>query len=209
MQEEQAAGWDSGAAPQGNDTWNESAAAGAANWTEDGTAAVGEPEAITEEKEPEPEDKNMSYAEYVANQAAKKMENLGIKEARKPNEGAKSDKKWNNTKELNREDDQGNYMGGDDSKTGRRRERKTKAYIEIDQSFKPEPRGGGGNRGRGRGDRGDRPRGGRGEGRGSFRGSRGDGEFRGGRGRGRGRGGADGAQVNVDDQSSFPSLGAK
>lgn len=147
------------------------------------------------------------------------MENLGIKEARKPNEGQRTDKKWAGAKALSREDE--DYMGGEENKSGRRRERKTKEFITIDQSFKPEPRGGGGNRDRGRGrgdrgdrgdrsDRGDRPRGGRGEGRGGFRGSRGDGEYRGGRGRGRGRGfGEGGGQVNLDDQSSFPSLGAK
>ena len=160
------------------------------------------------EEEQEPEDKSVSYADYLAAQAEKKLQDLGLKEARKPNEGARNDKKWANAKALSQDKEEA-YFEGSENKSGRARERKVKEHIDIDYNFKPEPQSG---RGRGRGgrggerggDRGDRPRGGRGRGdfesRGSFRGSRGEG----GRGRGRGQSG-----VNVDDQASFPSLGAK
>lgn len=165
--------------------------------------------------EPEPEDNSISYADYLAQQAEKKLNlGTGIPEARKPNEGSKEDKKWANAKALAKEEEEA-FIAGSGGKAKRERERKQKQVVEIDQRFveAPErggrdaPRGGRGGRGRGDGQRG------RGEG---FRGSRGDGPRGGGRGRGDGsrggpqrgpRGGA-GAPINTEDTNAFPSLGS-
>ncbi|KIV88163.1 hypothetical protein PV10_09084 [Exophiala mesophila] len=166
-----------------------------------------------QEQEAEPEDNNKSYADYVAEQAAKKLESLGLKEARAPNEGAKENKKWKSAKELTKEETTDYFKGEDKAKRERAREAK-KEFLDIDYSFKESretTRGRGGRGGgRGRGDRGDY----RGEGRGEFRGGRGGGRGRGDRGEfrgrgGRGRGSSDGPAVAVNDETAFPSLGAK
>ncbi|KIW73886.1 hypothetical protein PV04_01967 [Phialophora macrospora] len=212
-EEQKEGGWDAGTQ---NPAWNENAEQ--TTIPEDG--AVPDPSAP--EAEPEPEDNHKSYADYVAEQAAKKLEGLGLKEARRPNEGVKEDKKWTSAKELTKTEDTDYFKG--EEKAKRERERATKKeFLDIDYSFKEQSREGRGGRGaprgggRGRGDRGDF-RGGRGGGgdrgdRGDFRGGRGRGrgdrdrgDFRGGRGRG-GRG--DGPALPVDDESAFPSLGGK
>ena len=184
------------------------------------------------EPEPEPEDNSRSYADYLAEQMAKKANLSALPPGRKPNEGSKADKKWAGAKPLSKDDEDEDYIAGKGGKAGRTRERKTKETVEIDHRYVEPQRGDrgrgrggrggefrGGDRGRGGefrgGDRGrgdfrggDRGRGGgRGGERGGFRGGRGDsrGEYRGGRGGGgRGRGEA----VNVSDTSAFPSLGA-
>ncbi|GAW23045.1 hypothetical protein ANO14919_125930 [Xylariales sp. No.14919] len=161
----------------------------------------------------EPEDKHVSYVDYLAQQAEKKLALGDNLELRKPNEGSKVDKKWASAKALNKEDDD-DFIAATGGKTKRERERKAKQVVEIDQRYvEPErPRGGrGGPRGgAGRGGaRGD----GRGRGEGRGRGGRGD--FRGeGRGEGRseGRGGRpagrETASINTSDENAFPSLGA-
>ncbi|KAI1321273.1 hypothetical protein F5Y16DRAFT_405291 [Xylariaceae sp. FL0255] len=151
----------------------------------------------------EPEDKNVSYADYLAQQAEKKLalgESLDI---RKPNEGSKVDKKWANAKALEK-DDGDDFISGTGGKTKRERERKTKQVVDIDQRYvEPERTRGGGRGG---------PRGG--SSRGGARGDRAEGRGRGGDGRGRGRGGGDfrggrpGQAINTSDESAFPSLGA-
>jgi plasminogen activator inhibitor 1 RNA-binding protein len=166
------------------------------------------------EPEPEPEDNSKSYADYLAEQAQKKLD-LGKLSIRKPNENAKQDKKWATAKPIEKytEDE---FISGTAQKAKRERQRKEKTVIDIDQRY-VEPsgpregggRGGRGGRGRGEG-RGGGDRGGRGGGGG--RGGRGDhrgGDFhhRGGRGGGGGGGGRGGAQVNVKDPNAFPSLG--
>ncbi|KAI1078345.1 hypothetical protein F5B20DRAFT_582271 [Whalleya microplaca] len=145
----------------------------------------------------EPEEKQISYSEYLAQQAEKKAalsDSLAIRQA---NEGSKADKKWANAKALTKEDDD-NFIPGTSGKAKRERERKAKQLVEIDQRY-VEPdrprggRGGGRARGEGRGRGGGR---GRGEGRGDFRG---------------GRGGARdnaGSSINTKDENAFPSLGA-
>lgn len=169
--------------------------------------------------EPEPEDHNISYADYLAQQAEKKLAlGTGIPEARKPNEGSKDDKKWANAKPLTKEEEEA-FIAGSGGKAKRERERKQKQVVEIDQRFVEAPERGGrdgprGGRGGGRG-RGDGPRG---RGDGSFRGNRGDGPRGGGRGRGDGayrgaprggpRGGGSSAPINTDDTNAFPSLGS-
>lgn len=172
------------------------------------------------EPEPEPEDTSKSYADYLQEQAAKRMEGLGLKEARAPNEGAKDNKKWKSAKPLAKEDDENYFKGEDKARRERERKQHAKEFVDIDYTFKEQARdargggrgGAGRGRGRGGGDRGDRPdRGdfrGRGRGRGGdFRGEH-RGEFRGGRGRGRG-GENNNAGVAVDDETAFPSLGGK
>lgn len=166
--------------------------------------------------EPEPEDTSISYADYLAQQAEKKLAlGTGIPEARKPNEGTREDKKWLNAKPLSKEDDE--FIAGSGGKAKRERERKQKQLLEIDQRYVEAPdRGGRGGRG------------GRGRGDGPFRGSgpRGDGAYRGGRGgytpRARGSGdgaprtgrggsygnGFNGRSIDTEDTSAFPSLGA-
>jgi plasminogen activator inhibitor 1 RNA-binding protein len=175
-----------------------------------------------EEQEAEPEDNSKSYADYLAEQATKKMDGLGILEARKPNEGSKPDKKWSKAKELKREEEEAEYIKGKEEKARRERQRKEKNLLDVDQGWKDTGSGRGrggdsGGRGRGRGDRGGR--GGRGRGDG-FRGDRG-GAFRGGRGgEGGGRGGdgyrggrggspANTGGINVTSDENFPTLGSK
>ncbi|KAH9898952.1 hypothetical protein F4778DRAFT_741700 [Xylariomycetidae sp. FL2044] len=150
----------------------------------------------------EPEEKQVSYSEYLAQQAEKKLALSESLEIRKANEGSKGDKKWANAKPLVKEEED-NFIAGSSGKTKRERERKTKQLVDIDQRYvEPErTRGGGarGGRGTGRGGpRGGEGRGGEGRGRG---GGRGRGEFRAGGGR------AD-ASINTKDESAFPSLGA-
>jgi len=180
--------------------------------TGDGDAAPADA-AAEPAAEPEAEDNSISYSDYLAQLAEKKLAlGTGVPEARKPNEGSKQDKKWANAKPIAKEEEE-DFVAGSGGKAKRERERKQKQLLEIDQRFVEAPeRGRGGFRG-GRG-RGDGPsRGGRGEG---FRGGRG-GEGRGGRARGdhRGgsrpsgpRGGSGAAPINPEDTSAFPSLGS-
>jgi len=162
------------------------------------------------EAEAEPEDNSISYADYLAQQAEKKLAlGAGVPEARKPNEGSKQDKKWANAKALSKEEEE-DFVAGSGGKAKRERERKAKNVLDIDQRFVEAPERSSGGRG---GFRGGRGRGdGAPRGRGEFRG-RGD---RGGRGRGdrgpprgafRGNAGA-GQSINTSDTSAFPSLGA-
>lgn len=169
--------------------------------------------------EAEPEDNSISYADYLAQQAEKKL-NLGNLEVRKVGEG-KVDKKWANAKPLTKEEEE-DFVAASAGKAKRERERAAKNIkLDIDQRY-VEPaaeRGGrGGFRGgRGRGD--GQSRGGDRGGRGEFRGGRGEGrgEGRGGRGRGD-RGGPRNnagprnnnaaASINTADNTAFPSLGS-
>lgn len=160
------------------------------------------------EAEAEPEDNSKSYADYLAEQAEKKLAlGTGVPEPRKPNEGSKQDKKWA-TKAITKEEEE-EYFAGGEGKAKRERERKQKQLLEIDQRFveQPERGGRGGFRG-GRG-RGDGQRGGRGRGEGGFRG--GDRGRGGPRGDFKPRGGprnAGSAPINPEDTSAFPSLGS-
>lgn len=154
----------------------------------------------------EPEDKSVSYSDYLAQQAEKKLALGGDLEIRKPNEGTKVDKKWANAKALSKEGDD-DFIAATGGKTKRERERKAKQVVEIDNRFveSERPRGGrgGGRGGASRG--GGRGEGGRGRGEGRGRGGRGDfrGDFRGGRPAGR-----EPASINTNDENAFPSLGA-
>jgi len=152
----------------------------------------------------EAEEKQKSYAEYLAEQAEKKLNLGGTLTARKANEGSKQDKKWADAKALAKQEEE-DFIAGSGPKAKREREQKVKNVLEIDHSW-AEARGG--DREGARGGRG-------GRGRGEFRG--GEGRGRGGRGRGDrgntdrprgGRGGRQGQEVNPHDQSAFPSLGA-
>lgn len=158
-------------------------------------------EDATPEEEAEPEEKLVSYDEYLAQQAEKKLAIETDLSVRQANEGTKSNKQWAAAKPLVKEEDE-EFIASAGGKAKRERERKVKQVVEIDQRFVEQPerttrggfRGGRGGRGGDRGDRSERPE----------RGDRGDraerddraerGEFRGGRGGPRGgpRGGARG-----------------
>lgn len=163
--------------------------------------------------EAEPEDNSISYADYLAQQAEKKLAlGSGIPEARKPNEGSKQDKKWANAKPISKEEEE-DFVAGSGGKAKRERERKQKQLLDIDQRFVEAPerggRGGGFRGGRGRGD--GPSRGGRGEFRG--RGDRGGDRGRAGGNRGAPRGGPrnnapSGPSINTSDTNAFPSLGS-
>lgn len=189
--------------------------------TGDGDSApadgAGEPAA-----EAEPEDTSISYDDYLAQLAEKKLAlGGGVPEARKPNEGSKQDKKWANAKAVSKEEEE-DFVAGSGGKAKRERERKQKQLLDIDQRFVEAPE---------RGGRGGGFRGGRGRGDGPSRGGRGDGQSRGGRGEFRGRGdrggdrgrargdrggprggprggAAPGASINTSDEKAFPSLGS-
>ena len=156
----------------------------------EGNHPVGEEQNNAPAAEPEPVDNTKSYADYLAEQAAKKLD-LGTPEARKPNENAKPDKKWAQAKELKRDEEDDAFIAGSRTKAKRDRQRKEKTYLDIEHRPMEPPRGSRGGRGRG-------------EGRGEYRG-RGRGEGRG--GYYRGRGGRGGQGVNVSDPNAFPTLG--
>ncbi|EXJ73020.1 uncharacterized protein A1O5_04169 [Cladophialophora psammophila CBS 110553] len=195
-EEEKQGGWDAGAQ---NPAWNENAEP---TTIPEGGEAVQDSVPAEPEAE-EPQDHHKSYADYLAEQAAKRMEGLGLKEARQPNEGVKDNKKWTAAKELTRAEGEDYFKGEEKGRRERERAQK-KEFLDIDYSFKEQPResrGRGGGRGGGRGRGGDR---------GDFRGGRGRGRGDRGETRGRGRGGrGDGPPVAVDDESAFPSLGGK
>ncbi|EOO04105.1 putative elicitor protein [Phaeoacremonium minimum UCRPA7] len=160
-------------------------------------------EGDADETPAEPEEKHISYADYLAQLAEKKLALSGDLAPRKANEGSKSDKKWADAKPLVKDEDD-DFIAGSSGKAKRERERKTKQFVEIENRFieSERPRGGRGGRGGGAGrggERGDRRGGDRG-GRGRGGGDRG--EFRG------GRGGRDNTAINTKDTSAFPSLGA-
>ena len=124
---------------------------------EEKEALTGDGDGIAEPAaEAEPEDNSISYADYLAQQAEKKLAlGSGVPEARKPNEGSKQDKKWANAKAIAKEEEE-DFVAGSGGKAKRERERKQKQTLEIDQRFVEQPdrggRGGGGFRGgRGRG----------------------------------------------------------
>ena len=190
-----AGGWDSGTAEVADVPADADGTAPA-----QGSAPTDAPAAPVEE--PEPEDNSRSYADYLREQAEKKSKlGGGVPEARKPNEGSKPKKEWENAKPMSK-DEEDEYISGKGEKAKREKQRKEKNRLDVDLRYvEPNSGRGGGERGRGRGrgDRGDYR--GRGRGRGDYRG-RGDGSgFRGGRGRG------DSGAVNVQDENAFPSLG--
>lgn len=183
--------------------------------------AEGEAAAEGEAKEEEPEEKHITYDEYLVQQAEKKAALEAELQVRQPNEGVKDDK-WKDFAPLAKDDEE-ELFPASGGKAKRERERKTKQFVELENRYiEPErTRGGRGGRGGDRGDRGDRaPRGDRGD-RGEFRGGRGRGDGARGRGRGAprgeprgdfrgGRGGGRGQEnkpINTNDEEAFPSLG--
>ncbi|RMZ81016.1 hypothetical protein DV738_g2420, partial [Chaetothyriales sp. CBS 135597] len=133
----------------GNGEWTDEKA-GAAIAAADNKEAKEENEAVNDGAEPvanadghagqdeafvEEEDKSKSYAEYVAEQAQKKLEGLGLKEARAPNEGADASKKWSAAKELTKDGEEHYFKGGDKARRERERTQK-KEFLDIDYSFK-------------------------------------------------------------------------
>ncbi|KAJ4400002.1 hypothetical protein N0V85_005865 [Neurospora sp. IMI 360204] len=161
--------------------------------------ATTEGEAAAEPTPEEEEEKHVSYAEYLVQQAEKKaaLEAEAALKVRKANEGVVENKKWANAVPL-KKDETEEFIAGSAGKKQRERERKVKQVVEIDQRFvEPERPARGGARG-GRGG----PRGDAGRGRGGPRGAP----------RGAARGGAPrsenkAAPINPNDESAFPSLG--
>lgn len=202
-------GWDNSDAAGAGGGWDASDKAGFADSDskprEGGAAHHGNTDSA--QPEAEPEDHSKSYADYLAEQAEKKLKLGGeTLQARKPNEGSKQDKKWTEAKAFAKDDEDGEYIAGKGAKEKRERQRKEKNRLDVDLRYVEPPSGRGGDRGRGGSRRGEfrggeRGRGGRGRGGDGYRG-RGDGGFRGGRG-----GGRDTASVNVEDENAFPSLG--
>ncbi|KAH6654552.1 hypothetical protein BKA67DRAFT_517527, partial [Truncatella angustata] len=139
----------------------------------------------------EPEEKKLSYDEYLAQQAEKKAALGGDLEVRKANEGTKTDKKWSNAKALTKEEGE-DFIASSGGKTKRERERKQKQTLDIDHTFQEQNQ----NRGDRRAPRGDR---------GGDRGDRGEGRGRGGQQRG---GRNENVSLNPTDERAFPSLGA-
>lgn len=168
-----------------------------------------ETEQAAEEVPEEEEDKHITYDQYLAQVAEKKLalESEGALALRKANEGIKDNKKWANAKPLPKEDGE-DYFAASGGKAKRERERKVKQVVELENRYiEPERTGGGRGGGRGGPRGGSRGDGARGRGRGAPRG----GEFRGGpRGGGAPRGGdSHGKPINANDESAFPSLGGK
>jgi len=163
-----------------------------------GSAAAGESVPVPEgdkperegrprrEREPEEEDNTLTLDQYLAQKREKetslvpKLESLRV-----ANEGADSNI-WKDVVPLqkNEQDEQAYFVGKTKSAPKARAKKEEKVFLEIDARF-------------------DRPERGRGRGRGGDRG----------RGRGGGRGGnpgrvgrQNGPELNVDDQTAFPSL---
>ncbi|PCD38248.1 hypothetical protein AU210_006728 [Fusarium oxysporum f. sp. radicis-cucumerinum] len=87
-------------------------------------------EAAAAEEEAE---KQVSYEEYLAQQAEKKAAlDSGLK-VREANEGSKLDKKWANAKPLENEEEE--YFAPTGGKAQRQRERKVKQTIDFDPRF--------------------------------------------------------------------------
>lgn len=144
------------------------------------------------EEPKEPVDTSKSFADYMAEKAA--AGDLSAKPVRTANEGSKADQKWANAKELKRDEDDTEYIKGKEEKSKAPKQRKEKAYVDVDLRFVEPARGGNGGRGAPRGGRGRGGGGGGGATRGAVRG-----------GRGNGPRGTSGPTV---DEKNFPSLGA-
>ena len=106
-------------------------------------------EAGDENEQPVEEDKSVSYADYLAQLAEKKLALDSELKVRKPNEGSKLKKEWAAAKPLVKDDDE-DFIAGSGGKAKRERERKVKKVVDIDQRFveHDRPRGGGGEIGR-------------------------------------------------------------
>lgn len=148
------------------------------------------------EEPAEPEDKSISYTDYLTQQAEKRAALDATLNVREANEGSKLDKKWASAKALEK-DDAEEFITGTYGKSKRERERKVKQTVDFDPRFVEPERTRGGRGGRGG------PRGGRGGERGRGSGSGPAPNFRGGRGGAR----ESAATINTKDESAFPSLG--
>ncbi|KAG8534050.1 uncharacterized protein KY384_000893 [Bacidia gigantensis] len=224
------AGWDSGAAAIPDDADGVAPPNGSADVSKAATDNYGggggrKASNQYDDGPTEEENKNKSFADYQAELAEKKLSLAAPSaKARKPNEGSKVRKEWENAKPISKKDEDGDGGGfmaglGKKKENVRVRDKKEKQTLDVDFGYvepasnAPSGRGGdrgGRGRGRGRGDRGDfrgRGRGDRGD-RGGYGGDRSGGGGGGGGDRPRRGGRNEGsAGVNVEDQSAFPSLG--
>ncbi|KAJ7925832.1 hypothetical protein B0H13DRAFT_1862660 [Mycena leptocephala] len=141
------------------------------------------------EREPEEEDNTLTLEQYIAQQKEKESSVVPkLEGVRKANEGADANI-WKDVVALEKSEEDAYFVGKSKAAPKARTKKEEKVFLEIEARF-DRPRGGG--RGRGGDDRGGR-------------GARG-----GGRGRGAPRGGSrpagNNVNVNVDDQTAFPSL---
>lgn len=158
------------------------------------------------DEEEEEEDNTLTYEEYLAKQKA------DASSAVPKLEGTRTvgETEWKDAVQLLREESEDVYFAGKAKAAPKAKPKKEeKVYIQIDA---PPPQRGGGDRGRGArggrgGDRGGRGRGGDrgGRGRGGDRAPRGGDSWGNSNSNGGGRRGTT-ANVDVDDQSAFPSL---
>lgn len=199
-------GW---GATEGNSEWNDEIAGQELAQKDAAGADPADPNASTDAADEnaapaeEEEEVAKTYDDYLA-ELAQRQANLGPRtDVRRPNEGSREDKKWANAKALDKADEE--YFAGEDRDKTRTRQRKQKNLLDIEPRFvEPRENRRGGDRG-GRGGRGDRGgRGGRGGGGDRPRGDRGDYGNRGGHRGGRNQS----TNVNTNDSSAFPPLGA-
>ncbi|KAI5279552.1 hypothetical protein KEM54_004132, partial [Ascosphaera aggregata] len=102
------------------------------------------------------EPKFKSYADYMAERASTKPEDLGVKAARQPTTTSDA---FANARAVNH-DDEDTYIKGKETKSSRQRARKEKNFLDVDIRYVEPPRTGGrGDGPRGRGGRGGRGRG--------------------------------------------------
>ncbi|CAI4211463.1 unnamed protein product [Parascedosporium putredinis] len=94
-----------------------------------------EGDAEAKEVEAEPEDKHISYEDYLAQLAQKKLALEGPAQVRQANEGSKLDKKWASAKPLVKEEDDDFISAASGGKAKRERERKVKQVVDIDQRY--------------------------------------------------------------------------
>jgi len=158
----------------------------------DGAEKLGDKRERRGDKEEE-EDNTLTLDQYLAQQREKENALVPKLEVRKPNDGVEDDL-FNGAAPLKKGEEAEYFTGKTKSAPKARTKKEEKVFIEIEARFERPSRGGRGGRGGERG--GDRG------------GERGRGERRGraGRGRGAANGHPRSTQVNVDDETAFPSL---
>ncbi|THH06922.1 hypothetical protein EW145_g3741 [Phellinidium pouzarii] len=175
-----------------NDWGNEGAAAADDAWgipapVETAKAADAAPAETRRNREEEEEDNTLTLDQYLARQREKSVPVVPQLESRKANDG--DDALWKDAvKVVKGEEEEAYFAGKPKAFKSRPKAKEEKKIIEINAQFDRPSRGGRGGRGGDR-DRG-RGRGGRGRGRGEFHGANGNGS----------------RQVDVADESAFPSL---
>ncbi|THV04908.1 hypothetical protein K435DRAFT_147522 [Dendrothele bispora CBS 962.96] len=171
--------WGSADATASADAW------GSSDAPADGATPAGDAKPEGRPRREEEEDNTLTLEQYQAQR--KELASVPKLETRKANEGADGNI-WKDVVPLDKSVEDNYFVGKSKNTPKTRAKKEEKVFIEIDAHFDRPSRGGG----RGRG--GDRDRGGRGRGRG-----------RGGSSNSR-TNGTNASNVNVDDETAFPSL---